>query len=40
VHACTRAGLTAAQRIGSAESVIATDVIAALGPALAPGGLE
>ena len=35
VHACTRAGLIAAQEAGSAESVVATDVIGALGWALA-----
>ncbi len=40
VHACTRAGVIAAQRTGSAESVIATDVVAALGQALAGEALE
>jgi NAD(P)H-hydrate epimerase len=40
VHACTRAGIIAAGRAGGDESVIATDVIDALGPALAAGELE
>ena len=40
VHAGTRAGVIAARRAGGAESVVATDVIAALGTALAGGALE
>jgi NAD(P)H-hydrate epimerase len=36
VHAHQRAGRIAAARVGSAESVIATDVIAALPVALRP----
>jgi NAD(P)H-hydrate repair Nnr-like enzyme with NAD(P)H-hydrate dehydratase domain len=35
VHAHQRAGRIAAQRVGAAESVVATDVIAALPSALA-----
>jgi NAD(P)H-hydrate repair Nnr-like enzyme with NAD(P)H-hydrate dehydratase domain len=34
VHAHQRAGRIAAERLGSVESVVATDVIAALPPAL------
>ena len=37
VHAHTRAGRTAAQRVGAAESVIATDVIEAIPAGLRPG---
>ncbi len=37
VHACTGAGRIAASRVGSAEAVIATDVVEALGEALAGG---
>jgi NAD(P)H-hydrate epimerase len=36
VRANTQAGVIAAQRVGSAESVIASDVIAALPEALLP----
>jgi ADP-dependent NAD(P)H-hydrate dehydratase / NAD(P)H-hydrate epimerase len=38
VHAHSRAGRLAAERIGAPESVIATDVIAAIAPGLAPEG--
>ena len=36
VHAHQRAGRIAAERVGAAESVVATDVIAALPAALVP----
>jgi ADP-dependent NAD(P)H-hydrate dehydratase / NAD(P)H-hydrate epimerase len=38
VHAHTRAGRLAAERLGTPESVIATDVIAAIAPVLVPEG--
>ena len=38
VHAHQRAGRLAAARVGLAESVIASDVVAALPAALAPAG--
>ena len=40
VHAHTRAGRVAAERVGAAESVIATDVIAAIPQGLRPGAGE